>query len=563
LPITRAMRWGASHIKFIRPVHWLIMMLDSTIINTQILGLQSGNKTRGHRFHHPHEIIISNPYDYDNALKTGCVLANFDERRVKIRDQINHQAAMLNLKTDIDESLLEEVTALVEWPSALTGSFDESFLSLPDEVLISSMKAHQKYFHIVDDDNKLCPYFITVSNVFCDDPSKIILGNEKVLYPRLADAQFFYEADIKTTMEARCEQLKTIVFQRDLGSIYSKVERIASIATYVAQKVGGNSSWVKRASKLCKSDLTSKMVFEFPDLQGVMGSYYAQNDREHSEVCLAIKEHYNPKFADDDIPNGITGCIVSIADKIDTLTGMFGINKKPSGSKDPFALRRAILGVLSIIRIKEFDVDMDELLRFAIGCFSAQGVTFVEAKSVQATQESDALNTTLTGEILEFVFDRLKIWYSDNGVSIEVFQSVRAINVYRPLDFDKRIRAMQNFISMPEASDLSTANKRVANILSGFNKDLPSSIDETLLVEPSEQRLKDIVVKTQMQIQPMLKNNNYIDIMKTLAHFKNPLESFFDNVLVNTDDEPTRLNRYLLLRQVRHLFLEVADISLL
>ncbi|MCW7555372.1 glycine--tRNA ligase subunit beta [Endozoicomonas gorgoniicola] len=552
LPIPKRMRWGASRAEFVRPVHWLVMLMDSEVVDCEILGLKSGNTTRGHRFHANKALTINAAADYQKLLlEEGKVVADFAARRRTIKTKVNEVAAAAGGTAVIDEDLLDEVTALNEWPVPLSGQFDKAFLEVPAEALISSMKAHQKYFHMVDAEGQLMPYFITVSNIESLDPTHVVEGNEKVIRPRLADARFFFDTDKKTTLEARRENLKPVVFQQQLGSVYDKTDRIARLAAFIAEQEGGQPELAKRAGELCKSDLNSEMVLEFPELQGIMGQYYGAFDGEAEEVCVALNEQYMPRFAGDELPSNLTGSAVAIADKIDTLTGIFGINQPPSGSKDPFALRRATLGVLRIIVEKKLDLDLRDLINHAIEGYKAQGVELPASEG-------------LTETILEFMLERFRAWYQDENIPAEVFLSVMALKPSQPFDFNQRIKAVHAFSQLAEADALSAANKRVSNIMAKAGDLLiPDSVDAGLMSEEAEQVLAKALADKKVEVQPALEQRQYSQAMENLAPLKDIVDNFFDKVLVNAEDEAIRLNRYALLKQLRSLFLHVADISLL
>ncbi len=552
LPIPKRMRWGASRTEFVRPVHWLLMLQGNRIIDCEILGLKAGNTSRGHRFHANQEIAINNPADYAQVLREqGKVIANFDTRREIIREQVEQVATTINGLSVIDPDLLDEVTALNEWPVALSGRFDDEFLSVPSEALISSMKGHQKYFHVENSEGKLLPHFITVANIESSESRHVVEGNEKVIRPRLADAKFFYDTDRKQTQDDRREKLKPIVFQAQLGSVFAKTERIARLASYISQTEGGDAKLAERAGQLCKSDLVSEMVLEFPELQGIMGQYYADNDGENPEVSKTLYEQYMPRFAGDQLPSTLIGCAVAIADKVDTITGIFGINQLPTGSKDPFALRRASIGVLRIIVEKKLNLDLEALIDQAIQGYQEQGVSLPAL---------DNLNTT----VVNYMLERFDAAYQEEGIAIEIINSVKALRPTRPLDFDLRIKAITRFNAMDEADALASANKRVSNILAKAGDIvIPDTLDETLLSEAAEVELAKVVFAKKQEIAPALEEGRYALAMESLAALKEPVDLFFDQVLVNAEEEAVRLNRYALLKQLRSLFLHVADISLL
>jgi len=547
LPIPKRMRWGASRVEFVRPVHWLVMLMGEEVIEASMLGLTADRKTRGHRFHYNYEIELANAEEYGRVLKnTGRVMASFAERRDSIREQVLAEADKIGGVAQIDEDLLDEVTALNEWPVALTGRFEERFLEVPAQALISSMKEHQKYFHIEDTDGKLMPYFTTISNIESKDPAQVIAGNEKVIRPRLADAAFFFETDKKQPLEARIEKLKSIVFQKQLGTLHEKAERIEKLAAVIAEQIGGNQQNAKRAAMLAKADLMTDMVYEFTDLQGLMGYHYALHDGEEEEVALALNEQYMPRFAGDELPSTNAGMAIALADRLDTLTGLFGINQPPTGSKDPFALRRAALGVLRIIVERNLNLDLQELVAIA-------------ADNHNALTARDGLED----KVVDFMLDRFRAWYEDSGIAAETFLSVIALRPTRPLDFDQRINAVSHFRSLPEAEALAAANKRVSNILAKLDGEAPSEIDAALLSDDAEKALADSVNRLSDELAPLFAAGDYQASLEKLASLRETVDRFFDDVMVMADDESVRNNRLALLNKLRNLFLGVADISLL
>ena len=546
LPINKRMRWGASRTEFVRPVHWLVMMLDNRAMEGEILGLKAGNKTRGHRFHYNQEIELLNAADYAATLaNTGKVVADFSIRQAEIVKQVNAAAQTLGGTAVIDADLLDEVTALVEFPVALAGKFEESFLSIPSEALVSSMKEHQKYFHLVDNDGQLLPNFITLSNIVSEDPAQVIDGNERVIRPRLADAAFFFDTDKKTTLVAQRERLKTVVFQAKLGTIFDKTERISRLSKLIAEKIGESGTLASRAAELCKSDLVSNMVYEFPDMQGIAGYHYAQNDGEDAEVAQAINEQYMPKFAGDELPATATGSIIALADRLDTITGIFGIGQKPTGSKDPFALRRSSLGALRILVEKEYDLDLRELI------------------SAAAENFNELSNTNVVDDVITYMIERFRAWYEEANISAEVFQAVSAKGLSTPLDINNRVYAVAEFSKLAEAQALASANKRVSNILAKMDHKPAETVDHSLLSETAEKALAEKLAQLEAKVKPLLDLANYTDALKLLAALRQPVDTFFDDVMVMTDDDKVRENRLALLQKLRQLFLEVADISLL
>ncbi|WP_286240659.1 glycine--tRNA ligase subunit beta [Neptuniibacter halophilus] len=547
LPIPKRMRWGASRVEFVRPVHWLVMLLGDEVVECEILGLTAGRKTRGHRFHYNQDIELIAPSEYHSRLENpGMVMADYDARKALIKSQVEEEGRKLNATAQIDEDLLDEVTALNEWPIALTGRFEERFLEVPAEALVSSMKEHQKYFHHLDQNGNLLPNFTTICNIVSKDPQQVIEGNEKVIRPRLSDAAFFFETDKKSTLESRVEKLKSVVFQKDLGTVYDKAARISSLAGKIANKLGEDQSKAERAGLLAKTDLLTDMVFEFTDLQGLMGYHYALNDGEDKDVALAQNEQYMPRFAGDELPQTAPGIAVAIADRLDTLTGLFGINQPPTGSKDPFALRRAALGVLRIIVERNLDLDLRELLSIAAD-----------------NHNSLAARDGLEDKVLEFMLERFRAWYEDAGINAEVFLSVLALKPSRPLDFDRRVKAVNHFRTLAEADALAAANKRVSNILNKQGVSGVSEVDTSLLAEPAEKALAAEIESQRTKLAPLFAAGQYQESLESLAALRASVDDFFDQVMVVADDEAVKNNRLALLSQLRSLFLGVADISLL
>ena len=547
LPIAKRMRWGASRTEFVRPMHWLVLLHGDNVIDASVMGIQSGRITRGHRIHSEGDITIGSPTDYLEQLRAGYVMADFNERRELIRSQVEVAAEQAGGQAVIDASLLDEVTALNEWPSALLGRFEERFLEVPAEALISSMKEHQKYFHVVDENGALMPLFITIANIESKDPAQVIAGNERVIRPRLADAAFFYETDKKVSLEERREKLQKIVFQAQLGTIFEKTERVARLAETLAPAVGAEPAQAKRAAQLCKSDLVSEMVLEFSDLQGLMGRYYAEHDGEHREVAQALFEQYQPRFAGDQLPQTKTGTALALADRIDTLVGIFGIGMTPTGSKDPFALRRASLGVLRLLVENGIDLDLRDVLAKAAELYG----DLPKASSV-------------VEQVLTYMTERFRAMYVDQGIAAEVFMSVAAKQLSNPLDIHQRVQAVHSFSQLDEAAALAAANKRVSNILAKLDGNhRVGEVDKALLQEPAEQALATTLNQLDGDVRPRLAERSYTEGMKGLAALRAPVDQFFDDVMVMADDPALRNNRIALLTQLRNLFLEVADISLL
>ncbi|KTG26766.1 glycine--tRNA ligase subunit beta [Idiomarina sp. WRN-38] len=558
LPVPKNMRWGASRAEFSRPVHWLVALYGSDVIAAEALGLEASRTTYGHRFHAPDAIQLEHADDYLAALENAYVLADRQQRRERIREQVLAEAEVQEANAVIDEDLLVEVSGLVEWPVALTGSFDERFLEVPAECLISSMKANQKYFHLLDDQGKLKPLFITISNIESQDPDQVISGNEKVIRPRLADAAFFYDTDRKHTLASRIPQLESVVFQQQLGTLADKARRSTAIATFIAERIQGDVAHAQRAVALAKCDLVTEMVLEFPELQGIMGRYYAEQDGELAEVAQALEEQYLPRFASDAIPQSLTGQALALADRLDTLVGIFGIGQRPTGAKDPFALRRASIGVLNILVKGELNLDLRELLSVAAEQYSYDSDFENRIKLLyQGKSVEEFINHVLTS----YMLDRFRAWGQEEGISAEMYLAVRARPVTKPLDFARRLRAVKAFAQREEATALAAANKRVSNILSKQEHDGSTQVEASLLQEAAEKALFEAVTASQQQVAPLFAKGDYQQALDALATLREPVDAFFDQVMVMADDDAIRRNRLALLASLQALFLEVADIS--
>lgn len=549
IPITKPMRWAAHDFDFIRPIQWILMLLGDKPIKTELYGVISDNKTYGHRFHHPGEIIISHPSEYVKKLQSdGHVVADIAERKRSIKQQIQQLAAEVKLNAIIEDDLLDEVTGLVEWPVALRGSFEKEFLEVPAEAIITAMKNHQRCFALVDDSKKLQPYFITISNIDSKNPQRVISGNERVIRARLSDAQFFFHGDHKHCLEHRLQELQSIVFQRKLGSIFDKAQRVSKLAEHLADLTKANPQNATRAGLLAKADLATAMVGEFPELQGIMGSYYAKHEGENDAVALAIREHYQPRFAKDELPNSSLGVLVALADKIDTLIGIFGINLIPTGEKDPFALRRAALGIVRILVEKNLPLDLQKLLQTAKDFYHV-----------------DLENKSVVEDVLSFIMERLRAWYQEQGLRSDLITAVMSRQITQPLDIHHRLQAVKYFISLPQSRSLTAANKRVSNILKKIDGVhlFHAPINPSLLKEPAEHQLAEILEQKSRDVEMLCEQARYQDALKNLADLQEPVDHFFDDVMVMVDDQALRENRLVLLSQIRQLFLRIADISLL
>jgi glycyl-tRNA synthetase beta chain len=554
LPIPKRMRWGSSDTEFVRPVHWIVMLLGDQVIECEILGQQAGRSTRGHRFHAPNALNIDAPGNYEAILKQqGYVVPGFEERKTRISELTAACAADLKGDPILDPSVLNEVAALVEWPVVVAGTFDPVYLRLPEEVLIATLQSHQRYFPIQDGDNGLRPDFITISNIESRDPDQVRSGNERVVAPRLADAAFFWDQDIRISLDARREMLKQVIFQKELGSLHDKTERVAVLAADLAAIFGEDRDTAIRAAALAKTDLITHMVGEFPELQGRMGYYYALNDGEKESVAAAIVEQYQPKYSGDALPNSSCGQILAIADRLDTLAGIFASGKRPSGNKDPFGLRRAAIGIARILIENELDLDLVSQIKSAI---AAQPI---------AVDDPDQLLADVHG----FIIERMRAYYLEGlapglekgAVTPEIFESVRMGAPVSPLDFHQRLTAVCAFMRLDAAQSLAMANKRIANILKSASDEATHEVDPGLFEADEERRLHSAVAGITAAHHDGLANRDYQRVLEGLADLKEPVDAFFDAVMVIADDLDQRRNRLSLLRQLRQLFLDVADLS--
>ncbi|MFP4793996.1 glycine--tRNA ligase subunit beta [Pasteurella multocida] len=547
LPIPKPMRWADKTVQFIRPVHTVTMLLGDELIEGEILGVESARTLRGHRFLGEREFQISHADQYPALLKEkGSVVADFNERKALILAKSQEKATALGGVADIEDDLLDEVTSLVEYPNVLAAKFEERFLAVPAEALVYTMKGDQKYFPIYDKDGKLLPHFIFVSNINPDDPSKIIEGNEKVVRPRLTDAEFFFKTDLKQRLADQLPRLETVLFQQQLGTLRDKTARIEQLAGEIAKQIGADEVKAKRAGLLSKCDLMTNMVFEFTDTQGIMGMHYARHDGEDEEVAVALNEQYMPRFAGDELPKSLVASAVALADKFDTLTGIFGIGQQPKGSADPFALRRAALGALRIIVEKNLPLDLAEIVKKSSALFGDK-----------------LTNTNVVEDVVEFMLGRFRAWYQDEGIAVDVIQAVLARRPTKPSDFDARVRAVSHFRALEAAEALAAANKRVSNILAKVEGELPANIDTTLCAEAAEKVLAEQVIALQAELAPLFTKGEYQVALDRLAALREPVDTFFDNVMVNAEDPQLRQNRLAILNNLRNLFLQVADISLL
>ena len=546
LPIPKPMRWADKTVQFIRPVHTVTMLLGDELIEGEILGVASARTIRGHRFLGEKEFEIQHADQYPKLLREkGSVVADFNERKAEILAKSQAKATALGGVADIEESLLEEVTSLVEYPNVLAAKFEERFLAVPAEALVYTMKGDQKYFPIYDKDGKLLPHFIFVSNINPEDPTAIIEGNEKVVRPRLTDAEFFFKTDLKQKLVDRLPRLETVLFQQQLGTLKDKTDRIEQLAGEIAKQIGADEAKAKRAGLLSKCDLMTNMVFEFTDTQGVMGMHYARHDGEDEEVAVALNEQYMPRFAGDELPKSLVASAVALADKFDTLTGIFGIGQAPKGSADPFALRRAALGALRIIVEKNLPLDLEDLVKKSAALFGDK-----------------LTNKNVVADVVDFMLGRFRAWYQDEGIAVDVIQAVLARRPTRPADFDARVRAVSHFRTLDSAEALAAANKRVSNILAKADAAI-GEINLIACVEPAEKVLAEAVLALRTEVQPLIAQGDYTAVLDKLANLRAPVDSFFDNVMVNAEDPALRQNRLAILSTLQGLFLQVADISVL
>ncbi|MDO9423963.1 MAG: glycine--tRNA ligase subunit beta [Methylobacter sp.] len=566
LPIAKRMRWGSFTTEFVRPVHWAVLLFGDNVINTEILGLKTGATTQGHRFHAPQKIAINTPQNYADVLyKQGRVIADIEQRKTLIRNAAQTAAAAVNGIAHIEDDLLEEIAALNEWPVPITGTFDPRFLELPPEVLITTMQTNQKYFPVKNADGGLLANFITFSNIESTNPESIQQGNERVVTPRLADAEFFWNQDRKKTLEDRVESLNSVVFQENLGTVFAKTKRVQNLAKFIAGHLNADVELAERAALLAKTDLMTEMVLEFGNLQGIMGRYYALADNEPKTVALAIEEQYFPKQSGSPTAGSTTGQILAIAEKIDTLVGIFSVGLIPTGDKDPYALRRAALGILRTVIENELNINIIELTEFA----SAQIAPLqrCETQSVSGgipTQSVGTMNQTAeqsatADRVIDFIFDRLKGYCLDHSYTADEFDAVIAVTPAEPLDFMQRLQAVKAFRQLPEATSLAAANKRIRNILK--KSDTPPAASIGVLLEPQEKQLLQAGLQSAEDIKPLLAQRDYQATLNRLADLRNDVDAFFDQVMVMTDDLELRANRLALLNLLSEQFLTCADIS--
>ncbi|HET8942983.1 MAG TPA: glycine--tRNA ligase subunit beta [Rudaea sp.] len=561
LPIAKPMRWGNHEFAFVRPVHWLVLLHGDDVIDAEVFGIRSGRESRGHRFHHPQPVTVAHPDAYVAMLRSSKVLVDPDERRERVRAEVEARARDMGAKARLSEELLHEIANLTEWPVGIACNFDEQFLDVPKEALITTMQSNQKFVPLFSDDGSLTRHFVGVANIESKDPAEIRRGYERVIRPRFADAKFFYDEDMKTPLAAQQEALKSVTYQQQLGSVWDKCVRVAELSRVIANRCGVDAALATRAASLSKCDLMTRMVGEFPELQGVMGRYYASADGEAANVVQALDEFYRPRFSGDDIAQGDIARVLAIAERLDTLAGIFAVGQKPGGSKDPFALRRAGLSLARTLIEGGFDLDLEALLREAVELLpdiEKRGSSKAAKSSAPALSKSD-----LTRELTGFVFDRLRGYYADQGIAGDQFDAVRAVEPETLVDFDLRLRAVAQFSRLPEAAALAAANKRIGNILRQADGAVAGMVDIALLDEGAESELHRQIEATAITIGPLLVKRGYVDCLRVLASLRAPVDAFFDTVMVMDDDADKRRNRLLLLADLRRLFVDVADISLL
>ena len=544
MPMPKRMRWADQSEEFLRPVQWLLVLHGETLLPVSVLGLNAGRTTRGHRFHAPQPLSISTAGDYEKTLKdSGYVIANVAQRRALIVQQIEQAALAAGGAVNIDPALLDEVTALVEWPVALHGQFESEFLSIPKEALIQTMEENQRYFALFDKSGDLLPGFITVANIESSNPATVREGNERVIRPRFKDTMFFWQNDRQHTLLSQRDKLKKVLFQEKLGSVYDKSERLMQLSAFIAAETGADEALCQQAAELCKCDLLTDIVNELPKMQGIAGRYYATFENYPDAVCLALEQHYWPKQAGGAIPAGDVGRVLAIAEKVDTLTGIFGIGLKPTGARDPFALRRNSLGLLRILIEAKIDIDLAALIEQSARSFGGN------------------VGNDFQADLIAYILERLKGYYQEKNESPDVVDAVLAKGLSNPFDISRRIDAVSEFRQTDAAEALAAANKRIRNMLKKVEVVLPEQIDRSLLDEPAEQRLADDLAEVAREIEPHYVSGGYSDAMSVTARLRESVDGFFDDVMVMTEDQARQLNRLALLKQVGELCSRTADLS--
>jgi len=561
LPIPKPMRWGDHDYAFVRPVHWFVLLHGDKIVDAEIFGIRSGRESRGHRFHHPLPVSIANPAEYVDALRDAKVLVDPAERRERVRDEVDRVGRGIGGTPRLRDELLNEIANLTEWPVAIACSFERDFLRVPQEALIQTMETNQKFVPVFDADGKLTEHFIGIANIESKDPAEIRKGYERVIRPRFADARFFYDDDLKAPLASHQEALKTVTYQQQLGSVWDKSVRVAELARVIGNRLGVDAALATRAAALSKCDLMTRMVGEFPELQGVMGRYYATANGEHADVAQALDEFYRPRFAGDGIAEGQVARVLAVAERLDTLAGIFAVGMKPGGNKDPFALRRAALGLARTLIEAQLDLDLDASLREAVELLPE--IRIAPKGKAEAATPAPLDKQKLTAELCGFIFERLRGYYAEQGFGAEQFEAVRAIDVETLIDFDRRLRAVAAFSRLPEAQALAAANKRIGNILRQAGGMSGGTVEAAVLDAGAETDLHRALVEANEAVKPLVAASRYVDILRRLAALREPVDRFFDSVMVMADDAAKRNNRLVLLSQLRRLFLHVADISLL
>jgi glycyl-tRNA synthetase beta chain len=559
LPIPKPMRWSDHDYAFVRPVHWIVMLHGDQVIDAEIFGIKSGRQSRGHRFHHPKPIHISDPDHYVDALRAANVLVDPAERRARVREEVERVGRDIGGKPRLRDELLDEIANLTEWPVAIACAFESDFLRVPHEALIQTMETNQKFVPVFDAEERLTGHFIGVANIESKDPAEIRKGYERVIRPRFADARFFYDEDLKAPLISHQDALKSVTYQQQLGSVWDKCVRVADLSRVIANRLGVDAALATRAAGLSKCDLLTRMVGEFPELQGVMGKYYARANGESADVADALDEFYRPRFSGDAIAQGAVARVVSVAERLDTLAGIFAVGLKPSGNKDPFALRRAALGLGRTLIEGNMELDLEASLREAVELLP----TIAPPAKSAASNSTAQTKSELTGDLLAFVFERLRGYYAEVGFSSEQFDAVRAVDVKTLPDFDRRLRAVADFAKLPEAAALAAANKRIGNILRQAGESAAGKVDAMLLDNGAEADLHAAITTAANGVTPLVRDGRYVDILRQLAALREPVDKFFDSVMVMTDDAAKRNNRLAMLGELRRMFLNVADISLL
>jgi glycyl-tRNA synthetase beta chain len=554
LPVSKRMRWGRHSYAFLRPVQWLVLLYGDRVLPLDLFGLHSDRMSRGHRFHHPDTLSLTSAQNYEAQLLDAKVIAHFGHRRAKIKEGVAALAKAQQGNAVIDSDLLDEVTGLVEWPAVLQGSFDPAFLEVPAQALISSMKEHQKYFHVVDDKGQLLPRFITVANIESSNPAQVIAGNERVIRPRLSDAAFFFNTDKKKPLSSRFDRLETIVFQQKLGSVADKSRRVMAVAQQLADLLGADHAIVNRGANLAKCDLVTELVLEFPELQGIAGAHYARHDGEPQGVCDIIEQHYWPKFAGDKLPASPEAACVALADRLDTLTGIFGIGQTPTGSKDPFGLRRAALAVIRLLLAFGVPTPLAELIEMATRAHS-------DGSLGTDTLDTDTIDTNTTEKVNAYILERLRAFYEEQGISVTVLRSVLGGESTDLVSIDGKVQALHAIAATDTGTALGAANKRIANILAKVDLPSTTTVSTEHLVDAPEIALHQSLGDVQKQVEASLQVADYAAAMAALASLRSPIDNFFDQVMVNVDDDTLRLNRLALLGEVRSLFLRLADLA--